>query len=156
MAAASVPAQLVSVAGLSQPGLAVVHGAEQPPVVSDALLGSIAEGEGQSGSKLDLGDIVKDMSIADCEQRLYERVAHHEMALNMQASAEVQASVQRHEAWLTQRAEAEVRRTQAEVHQAFCAHEARQQQLALISHNTARQGEAQFVENARNEMQQFG
>ena len=34
VAAASVPAQLVPAAGLSQPGLAVVHGAEQPPVVS--------------------------------------------------------------------------------------------------------------------------
>ena len=79
VAAAAVPAQLVAATAPSQPGPATVLGAEQPPVVYDAPLSGIADGEGQSGSRLDLsmelGDIVKDMKIADCEQQLYQRVA---------------------------------------------------------------------------------
>ena len=95
------PDQLVAASVPSQTGLVIAHGAEQPPVVSDVPLSSIADGDGQPGSRLDLsmelGDIVKDMNIAECEQQLYQRVAHHEMALNAQASAEVQAAVGRHE-----------------------------------------------------------
>ena len=46
---------------------------------------------------MELGDIVKDMNIAECEQQLYQRVSQHEAALNAQASAEVHAAVSRHE-----------------------------------------------------------
>ena len=105
---------------------------------------------------MELGDIVKDMKIADCEQQLYQRVALHEMALNAQAGAEVQAAVGRHEMWLNEKAEAEVRRARMEVHQSLYAHEARQHQLAQISRNMVVQGEAQFMENAESEMKQFG
>ena len=80
------PEQLVAAVAPSQMGLVIAHGAEQPPVVSDVPLSSIADGDGQSSSKLDLrmelGDIVKDMNIVECELQLYQRVAQHEMALN--------------------------------------------------------------------------
>ena len=152
------PEQLAAALVPSQTGLVIAHGAEKPPVVSDVPLSSIADGDGQSGSKLDLtmelGDIVKDMNIAECEQQLYQRVAQHEMALNAQAGAEVQAAVSRHEMWLNEKAEAEVQRARMEVHQALYAHEARQHQLALVSRDSVRQGEAQFMENAESEMKQ--
>ena len=80
VAAAATPTQLVASAAPSQPGPATVLGAEQPPEVYGVPLGNIADGEGQSGSRLDLsielGDIMK---IADCEQQLYQRVAQHEL-----------------------------------------------------------------------------
>ena len=73
------PEQLVAAMAPSQAGPATAHGADQPPVVCDVPLSSFADGDGQSGSRLDLsmelGDIVKDMKIADCEQQLYQRVA---------------------------------------------------------------------------------
>ena len=58
------PDQLVAESVPSQTGLVIAHGAEQPPVVSDVPLSSIANGGGQSGSRLDLtmelDDIMKD------------------------------------------------------------------------------------------------
>ena len=153
---APTPDQLVAASVPSQTGLAIAHGAEQSPVVSDVPLSSIANGGGQSGSRLDLtmelDDIMKDMSIAECEQQLYQRVSQHELALNAQAGAEVHAAVSRHEMWLNEKAEAEVQRARMEVHQALYAHEARQHQLALVSRDSVRQGEAQFMENAESEM----
>ena len=154
------PEQLVAALVPSQTGLVIAHGAEKPPVVSDVPLSSIADGDGQSGSKLDLtmelDDIIKDMSIAECEQQLYQRVSQHEMALNAQAGAEVHAAVSRHEMWLNEKAEAEMRRSRMEVQQSLYAHEVRQHQLAQNTRDVVAQGEAQFMENAESEMQQFG
>ena len=70
--------------------------------------------------------------------------------------AEVHAAVSRHEMWLNEKAEAEVRRSRMEIHQSLYAHEVRQHQLAQISRDVVAQGEAQFMENAESEMQQFG
>jgi len=68
------PKQLVTALAPSQAGPVIAHGAEQPPVVCDVPLSSFADGDGQSGSRLDLsmeiGDTVKDMNIAECEQQL--------------------------------------------------------------------------------------
>ena len=78
------PEQLVAAMAPGQSGPATALGADQPPVVCDVPLSSFADGDGQSGSRLDLsmelGDIVKDMNIAECEQQLYQRVAQHGMA----------------------------------------------------------------------------